>query len=91
MYDFLISHIIIYEHQFGFQKNKSTALAVLDIYSTLIKSIQNKESLQLQSPYSVDLNNKRTTSQKGGKDWALVNFSVKNQHNSHETHGKGNS
>ena len=44
VYDFLISHNIIYEHQFGFQKNKSTSLAVLDIYSKLIKSIQNKES-----------------------------------------------
>ena len=36
-----ISHNIIYEHQFGFQKNKSTSLAVLDIYSELIK-IQGK-------------------------------------------------
>ena len=41
--DFLILHNIIYEHQFGFQKNKSTFLAVLDIYSKLIKSIENKE------------------------------------------------
>ena len=43
MYDFLLSHNIIYEHQFGFQKNKSTSLTVLDIYSKLIKSIENKE------------------------------------------------
>ena len=43
VYDFFISHNIIYEHQFGFQKNKSTSLAVLDIYSKLIKSIENKE------------------------------------------------
>ena len=43
VYDFFIPHIIIYEHQFGFQKNKSTSLAVLDIYSKLIKSIENKE------------------------------------------------
>ena len=35
VYGFLISHNIIYEHQFGFQKNKSTSLAVLDIYSKL--------------------------------------------------------
>ena len=41
--DFFISHNIIYEHQFGFQKNKSTSLAVLDIYSELIKFIENKE------------------------------------------------
>ena len=46
---------------------------------------------QFQSPKSVDMNNKRTTSQKGGKDWVLVNFSVQNQHIFHETHGKGNS
>ena len=43
VYDFFISHNIIYEHQFGFKKNKSTSLAVLDIYSKLIKSIENKE------------------------------------------------
>ena len=43
MYDLLISHNIIYEHQFGFQKSKSTSLAVLDIYSKLIKSIEDKE------------------------------------------------
>ena len=43
MYDFLISYNIIYENQFGFQKNKSTYLAVLYIYSKLIKSIENKE------------------------------------------------
>ena len=43
VYDFLISHNIIYEHQFRFQKNKSTALAVLDINSKLIKSVENKE------------------------------------------------
>ena len=45
VYDFLISHNIIYEHQFGFQKNKSTSLAVLDIYSKLIKSIEIKSFL----------------------------------------------
>ena len=43
VYNFFISHNIIYEHQFGFQKNKSTSLEVLDIYSKLIKSIENKE------------------------------------------------
>ena len=43
VYDFFISHNIICEHQFGFQKNKSTSLALLDIYSKLIKSIENKE------------------------------------------------
>ena len=42
MYDFLISHNI-YEHQSGFRKNKFTPLAVLDIYSKLIKFIENKE------------------------------------------------
>ena len=30
---------IIYEHQFGFQKNKSTTLAALDLYSE-IKNIR---------------------------------------------------
>ena len=39
--------------------------------------------IQFQSPLSVDLNNKRTTSPKGGKDWVLVKFLVQNQHNFH--------
>ena len=34
----------------------------------------NSLTLQLHSPSSVDLRNKRTTSPKGGKEWALVNF-----------------
>ena len=47
-------------------------------------------TLPLQSPKSGELN-KRTTSPKGGKARGLVNVYVQNQHNSHETHGKGNS
>ena len=41
--DFLEKNNIIYEHQYGFQKNKSTSSAILDLYSQLIESIENKK------------------------------------------------
>ena len=31
---------IIYKHQFGFQKNKSTTLAVLDLYPEILKTLK---------------------------------------------------
>ena len=36
---FLEKSKIIYEHQFGFQKNKSTTYAVLDIYTEIVNSL----------------------------------------------------
>ena len=33
---------IIFEHQYGFQENKSTSLAILDLQSQLVKNIENK-------------------------------------------------
>ena len=44
---FLKKHNIIFEHQFGFQKNKSTSLAILDIYNELINDIENKKTIML--------------------------------------------
>ncbi len=41
--NFLDSNNIIYEHQFGFQKNKSTILAVLDVQGKLIQAIEQKQ------------------------------------------------
>ena len=40
---FLNQYDIIFEHQFGFQKNKSTNLAILDIYSKIINSFEDKK------------------------------------------------
>ena len=45
--NFLDKNKIIYDHQFGFQKKKSTSTAVLDIYSKLIDSIEQKKNLML--------------------------------------------
>ena len=42
---FLKQHNIIFEHQFGFQKNKSTSLAILNLYNELITAIENKKLL----------------------------------------------
>ena len=39
---FLEKHNIIFEHQFGFQKKKSTSLAILDLYNQLVNAIENK-------------------------------------------------
>ena len=38
---FLDKHNIIYEHQFGFPKNTSTTLAVLDLSTRIIKALDN--------------------------------------------------
>ena len=38
---FLDKHNIIYEHQFGFKKNRSTTLAVLDLNTRIIKALDN--------------------------------------------------
>ena len=40
---FLYSNNIIYEHQFGFQQNKSTSLAVMDLHSKIVQAIENKK------------------------------------------------
>ena len=40
---YLEKNKIIYENQFGFQKNKSTSLAVLDMYSKIIEAIEQKK------------------------------------------------
>ena len=42
--EFITKHQILYQNQFGFQKNKSTELAVNSIVSNVIKSLENKES-----------------------------------------------
>ena len=39
---YLEDHKIIYQHQFGFQKNKSTNLAILDVHAKIIEAIENK-------------------------------------------------
>ena len=40
---YLEKHNIIYEHQFGFQRNKSTSLAILDVHAKIIEAIENKQ------------------------------------------------
>ncbi len=42
MVKFLNQNGIIFEHQYGFQENKSTSLAILDLQSELINNIENK-------------------------------------------------
>ncbi len=39
--NFLDKNKSLFQHQFGFQKNKSTSLAILDIYTNLTKSMEN--------------------------------------------------
>ena len=36
-------HKIIFNHQFGFQKNKSTSLAILDVCTQLVNAVENKQ------------------------------------------------
>ena len=41
--NFLTTNNIIYEHQFGFQGNKFTTLAVLDVQTKIIEAFENKK------------------------------------------------
>ena len=38
---YLEKNKLIYEHQFGFQKNRSTTLAVLDLHARMTKALDN--------------------------------------------------
>ena len=40
---FLNKNKVLYTHQFGFQKNKSTSLAILDVCIKLVESIEKRE------------------------------------------------
>ena len=40
---FLEENNIFYEYQFGFQKNKSTTLAILDIQAKIIEAFERKQ------------------------------------------------
>ena len=42
---FLMKKNILFDHQYGFQKNKITSHAILDIYTKIVSSIENKDSL----------------------------------------------
>ena len=41
--NFLTTNNIIYEHQFGFQQNKSATIAVLDVQTKIIEAFENKK------------------------------------------------
>ena len=41
--DYLNKYKLLYDHQFGFQKRKSTEHAVLDLYTNVIKAIEKHE------------------------------------------------
>lgn len=43
LYNFLIKYNILFDNQYGFRKNHSTALALLHLYDTLANAIYNKE------------------------------------------------
>ena len=43
LFNFLNKNKILYDHQFGFQKKKSTSVAILGTYTKLIDSIEQKK------------------------------------------------
>ena len=43
LFHFLNKNKILYDHQFGFKNKKSTSMAILNIYSKLIDSIEQKK------------------------------------------------
>ena len=41
---FITKENILFDHQYGFQKNKTTSLAILDIYTKkIVSSIKNND------------------------------------------------
>ena len=40
---FITKENILFDHQYGFQKNKTTSLAILDIYAKIVSSIENSD------------------------------------------------
>ena len=42
--NFLTNNKSLFEHQFGFQQNKTTNMAILDIYSNIVEAIENNET-----------------------------------------------
>ena len=40
---FLNANKTLFEHQYGFQPNKTTAMAILDVYTKIVDSMEKKE------------------------------------------------
>ena len=41
--NFLIKNKLLFDHQFGFQPNKTTEMAILDIYSKIVSALEDKK------------------------------------------------
>ena len=55
--DFINKNELLFQHQLGFQKGKSTEHAILDLYSNIIKGIENHEKtacIFLEFPKALD-------------------------------------
>ena len=49
LYNFLIKYNILFDNQYGFRKNHSTALALLHLYDTLANAIDNSQIAALRN------------------------------------------
>ena len=45
LYNFLTENNILYEYQFGFRKNHSTTLALIDVIDDIYSSLDNSETV----------------------------------------------
>ena len=45
--DFINKNELLFQHQFGFQKGKSTEHGIVDLYSNIIKGTENCEKIGL--------------------------------------------
>ena len=55
--DFINKNELLFQHQLGFQKGKSTEHSILDLYSNIIKGIENHEKtacIFLEFPKALD-------------------------------------
>ena len=44
LFNFLTLNNSLFEHQFGFQPRKTTSMAILDIYTTIVQAFENNEN-----------------------------------------------
>ena len=45
LFSFITKHDILYQHQYGFQKSKSTELAINTLLTDVIESLEKKKNL----------------------------------------------
>ena len=62
--NFLVKNNLLFDHQFGFQPNKTKEMAILDIYSKIVNALEEKE---IACCKSIQYSKSRHSNKKTGK------------------------